>query len=174
MEDDFALFTLRRQKATKAFYKKGEITKIQSTTITDEIECQEATAAVYSKQDYRKEKLVPELKKQVAFRKYTKRPDMVKGASTLKPTLRHKYDIDIISDPNATPSKKIAKSGVSPTGDGDVWVEMIFMHQTAGECPVFFVSKNTGVRVKDEPPSGASRVIFLKESERQNISGSMK
>ena len=47
----------------------------------------------------------------------------------------------------------------------DVWVEEIMIHKATGKKKVFFVSKKTGERVKDEPPSSASKVIFLKNSQ---------
>lgn len=46
-------------------------------------------------------------------------------------------------------------------GDGDVWVEKKFQNSKTGKQRSFFLSKNTGRRVRDEPPSGASKVVFL-------------
>jgi len=46
-------------------------------------------------------------------------------------------------------------------GDRDVWEERICVHSKTGKQKSFFYSLNTGFRVKDEPPTGASEVIFL-------------
>ncbi len=100
-----------------------------------------------------------------------KMPALIKGVSTLQVKNIEKYDTYAINDPMASPSKKIAKSNLKITaneGDGDIWVEMIFRHKDTGKMRIMFVSKNTGKKVADEPPSGASKVIYLKESERDS------
>mmetsp|Transcript_25305 Transcript_25305/g.31182 ORF Transcript_25305/g.31182 Transcript_25305/m.31182 type:complete len:195 (+) Transcript_25305:155-739(+) len=106
-------------------------------------------------------------KSRFSFKKSIRR-SKIKGASIIRKSMLRKYDTAIVQDPNATPSTKIAKSSKQEDskGDGDVWVEMIFKHQATGNSHVFFVSKNTGKKVMNEPPSGASRVIYLRESER--------
>jgi len=51
------------------------------------------------------------------------------------------------------------------SGDGDVWVEVLCKHTKTGEIKSYFKStKDPGRRVPDEPPTGASRVIFLRPS----------
>eukprot|EP00551_Chaetoceros_affinis_P001119 CAMPEP_0203636584 /NCGR_PEP_ID=MMETSP0088-20131115/3113_1 /ASSEMBLY_ACC=CAM_ASM_001087 /TAXON_ID=426623 /ORGANISM="Chaetoceros affinis, Strain CCMP159" /LENGTH=153 /DNA_ID=CAMNT_0050490773 /DNA_START=75 /DNA_END=536 /DNA_ORIENTATION=- len=53
----------------------------------------------------------------------------------------------------------------SAVGDGDVWVEVLCKHTTTGEIKSYFKStKHPNRRVADEPPTGASHVIFLKPS----------
>ncbi len=96
-------------------------------------------------------------------------PPMIKGASILNVRQIAKYDVDVVKDPLATPSAKVRKSNIrslAQQGDGDIWVEMIFRHKETGKTKIMFVSKNTGRKVGGEPPSGASKVIYLKESER--------
>ncbi len=50
-------------------------------------------------------------------------------------------------------------------GDGDIWVEVLCKNTKTGEIRSYFKStKDPNRRVKDEPPTGASRVIFLRPS----------
>ena len=74
-------------------------------------------------------------------------------------------------DPCAKPSKTIKRSNldISGEGDGDIWVEKIFVSKRSGKQRTFFISVATGRRVRDEPPTGASKVIYqddLKELRR--------
>jgi len=46
-------------------------------------------------------------------------------------------------------------------GDGDVWVEKKFQNSKTGKQRSFFFSTNTGRKVRDEPPSGASKIVYL-------------
>jgi hypothetical protein len=48
--------------------------------------------------------------------------------------------------------------------DGDVWVEKVLKHRDSGEMKSFFFSQNTGFYVPDEPPSGASNIVYLIEN----------
>ena len=61
------------------------------------------------------------------------------------------------------PSKLMARSNfILPIlGDGDVWVETIYRHKETGEHRVFFCSLKTGRKLYDEPPTGASKVVYL-------------
>mmetsp|Transcript_446 Transcript_446/g.750 ORF Transcript_446/g.750 Transcript_446/m.750 type:complete len:777 (+) Transcript_446:216-2546(+) len=65
-------------------------------------------------------------------------------------------------DPCAKPSKIIKRSNldVSGHGDGDIWVERIFVSKRTGKRKIFFVSVATGRKVRGEPPTGASKVIY--------------
>jgi hypothetical protein len=67
-------------------------------------------------------------------------------------------------DPCARPSKIVRKSShlqqLTEKGDGDVWVETLYKSKRTDEYKVYFVSTNTGKRSRDEPPSGASKVIY--------------
>jgi len=91
----------------------------------------------------------------------------MKGASQLDAKEKKFYDTKVILDPNARASKKMSKArGSTPSsvGDGDVWVEKIFRNRETGETRIFFVSKLTGKKVKFEPPTGASRVMYLRQA----------
>lgn len=44
--------------------------------------------------------------------------------------------------------------------DGDVWIEKLFMSKKTGKKRTYFVSVKTGERVRGEPPSGASHVLY--------------
>ncbi|GFH46439.1 predicted protein [Chaetoceros tenuissimus] len=75
-------------------------------------------------------------------------------------------------DPLAKPSKIVRRSNLnvdSSKGDGDIWVEKIFMSKRTGKRRIFFVSVATGRRVRDEPPTGASQIVYqddLKEMKK--------
>lgn len=60
---------------------------------------------------------------------------------------------------DARPSKKVSSKMIS--GDGDIWVEKIFQSTKTGRLVRMFESTNTGRRIQSEPPSGASKVIYL-------------
>jgi len=96
-----------------------------------------------------------------------KKREYMKGASQLDATEKKFYDIKVVLDPSARASKKMGRAGSnapSPSGDGDVWIEKIFRHRETGDTKIFFVSKNTGTKVKLEPPTGASNVMYLRDS----------
>jgi hypothetical protein len=108
----------------------------------------------------------PQLLKQTPFRNEVKISKMMKGVSSLSLSDFHKYDTVEVEDPIASPSRKVAKANITNDaviqGDGDVWVEKIF-YTVKTKTPVScFISKKTGERVRDEPPTGATRVIYLK------------
>jgi len=65
-------------------------------------------------------------------------------------------------DPCAKPSKTMMRSNldVPGDGDGDIWVEKIVVSKRSGKKRTFFVSVATGRRVRDEPPTGASKVLY--------------
>ena len=56
-------------------------------------------------------------------------------------------------------SKKLREIG----GDGDVWIEKVFVSKKTGKKRIYFVSVKTGERVRGEPPSGASRVLHASD-----------
>jgi len=65
-------------------------------------------------------------------------------------------------DPCGKPSRimKRSKLRVPEAGDGDIWVEKIFISKRTAKRRTFFVSVATGRRVRDEPPTGASKVLY--------------
>ncbi len=50
--------------------------------------------------------------------------------------------------------------------DGDMWFETIFRNCKTGQLRTYFVSQKTGLRRRDEPPTGASAVVYLKYEAR--------
>lgn len=60
------------------------------------------------------------------------------------------------------PSKIVKRSGlnVDQSADGDIWVEKIFQSKKTGKRRIYFCSSKTGRKVRDEPPTGASKVIY--------------
>jgi len=79
-----------------------------------------------------------------------------------------KHEIERFNDPLAKPSKHIWRCD-DPTeavisGDGDVWVEILCQSTKTGEIISFFKSATTGKKVSNEPPTGASHVVFLRQS----------
>jgi hypothetical protein len=65
-------------------------------------------------------------------------------------------------DSFARPSRLLKKSFRAPvSGDGDIWVEELFRNKISGTVRSFFCSIKTGTKRKDEPPTGASKVIYL-------------
>jgi hypothetical protein len=119
-----------------------------------------------------KKNLNPELERQSNFKLEEKIPQMMKGASALEFAELLKYDTNEVVDPNAAPSQKVKKSSLKCSiksnavteGDGDVWVEKIRYTKNDRQPVTCFVSKATGKIVRNEPPTGASKVIFLKDS----------
>lgn len=60
------------------------------------------------------------------------------------------------------PSKSVQKSAMGELhGDGDVWYEIRCISRTTNRVRSYFVSTWTGERKKDEPPTNASKVIYL-------------
>jgi hypothetical protein len=69
-------------------------------------------------------------------------------------------------DPCAKPSKIVKRSRlVLGAGDGDIWYEKIFVSIRTGKRRTFFVSLATGRKKSDEPPTGASKVLYLEDLE---------
>lgn len=94
---------------------------------------------------------------------------MMKGCSKLSIGEKKYYDTKVLNDSNAKASRKMRKAGINKTniiGDEDVWIEKIFQCDETGNTKTFFVSNRTGKKVEQEPPTGASRVIYLRESYR--------
>jgi len=56
----------------------------------------------------------------------------------------------------------VKRSGlnVDQSADGDIWVEKIFQSKKTGKRRIYFCSSKTGRKVRDEPPTGASKVIY--------------
>ncbi len=108
------------------------------------------------------------LERQSRFKSIEKIHPVMKGVSVLSINELKNYDVKAIADPTGTPSNKYKKAfkdqgNTSTKGDGDVWVEKKLVNKKTGEEVRCFVSKNTGEKVIDEPPTGASKVIFLKD-----------
>lgn len=61
---------------------------------------------------------------------------------------------------DARQSKKVSSKIIS--GDGDIWVEKLLQSTKTGKVVRIFESTNTGRRFMDEPPSGASTVVYLR------------
>uniref|UniRef100_A0A7S3VF53 Uncharacterized protein n=1 Tax=Chaetoceros debilis TaxID=122233 RepID=A0A7S3VF53_9STRA len=90
---------------------------------------------------------------------------IMKGASKLDLSEVKRYDIAQIHDPFAKPSTRAKTSRpCSVESDQDVWVEKLLSNKKTGQLHSFFESKKTGRRVEDEPPTGASRVVYLRNS----------
>jgi hypothetical protein len=53
-------------------------------------------------------------------------------------------------------------------GDGDTWVEELCIHDKTGVKRLLFVSQRTGV-ITDEPPTGASKVIYADEMSLRHV-----
>jgi len=79
--------------------------------------------------------------------------------SVASPSIKHCENCpnEKIHDPVARPSKKIN----SIRGDGDVWEERLCQNVKTGHYATYFYSKVTGRRVRDEPPTGAGKVVYL-------------
>ena len=125
---------------------------------------------LFKREKKQKKIFVPKLSRQQHFKLDNKMTNMIKGASLINVTMLHKYDTKSdVRDKNATPSRKIAQSrfNTNIVGDDDVWVEMVCGNIYSDVISSIFVSKKTGKMFWDEPPSGASKVIFLKDIERQ-------
>ena len=78
-----------------------------------------------------------------------------------------------IRDPLAKRSKIVQRSRKlrQVTGDGDIWVEKVHVSKKSGKKRTIFVSVKTGIKVRDEPPSGASRVLYMEDLVHQTIGG---
>ena len=65
-----------------------------------------------------------------------------------------------IHDPLARKSDKKISSRLC-RGDGDLWFEKECVNMKTGERMSFFYSAHTGRRVAHEPPSGATKVLYM-------------
>lgn len=81
--------------------------------------------------------------------------------------MRRYHDISHVHDPMAKRSNKVDRGACM--GDGDIWVEKMCQSTKTGKLANYFVSTNTGKKVKDEPPTGASSVVFLKNEIVQRL-----
>mmetsp|Transcript_1180 Transcript_1180/g.1362 ORF Transcript_1180/g.1362 Transcript_1180/m.1362 type:complete len:107 (+) Transcript_1180:92-412(+) len=82
---------------------------------------------------------------------------------------KNSYDTAHVHDEYAKPSPKMQKAHVSDrhkVGDGDTWREGVFCSKK-GQHRIYFISKETGKKNRDEPPTGASEVLYLRNSERE-------
>jgi len=66
-----------------------------------------------------------------------------------------------VRDEPPSGASKVVTMDTHKEGDRDVWVEKRFQNSTTGKRRSFFCSKNTGRKVRDEPPTGASKVVYL-------------
>eukprot|EP00558_Chaetoceros_sp_UNC1202_P009033 CAMPEP_0197233252 /NCGR_PEP_ID=MMETSP1429-20130617/1369_1 /TAXON_ID=49237 /ORGANISM="Chaetoceros sp., Strain UNC1202" /LENGTH=102 /DNA_ID=CAMNT_0042691467 /DNA_START=157 /DNA_END=462 /DNA_ORIENTATION=+ len=89
------------------------------------------------------------------------------GASQLTFSEFKDYDTRIVSDPCAKNSNRI--HGNIDEGDGDVWVEKVLIGLKSGVRRTFFISKKTGRQVPDEPPTGASTVLYLTTDYKEEL-----
>ncbi len=71
-------------------------------------------------------------------------------------------DSSSLRDPCARKSRTVQRSKRLRTvdSDNDIWIEKIYMSKKTGKKRIYFVSVRTGERVRDEPPSGASQVLY--------------
>lgn len=86
---------------------------------------------------------------------------------TINPKLSNisarKHQLKQVHDPLAKQSAGTRK--IKIIGDGDTWIETLCENVKTGEIKSFFKSmKNPNQKVPDEPPTGASNVIYLKAS----------
>jgi len=66
----------------------------------------------------------------------------------------------------AKPSPTIHKAHINDKhiyGDNDCWREAVCRCNRTGEIRIFFISELTGRKVPDEPPTGASKVLYLRD-----------
>lgn len=94
--------------------------------------------------------------------------DPAAPSSPKSPLIRAtKHQIHRLNDPLARPSKVgfTAMPGDKKSGDGDIWVESLCKNKKTGQYRTYFRStKNSETTCPDEPPTGASHVIYLKMS----------
>ena len=90
------------------------------------------------------------------------RPQMMKGASALDVRDIPKYDVQMCNESVTKQSKIVERNGCSMISDNDVWVEKVLFQKQTGKARSFFISRKTGRRMPDEPPSGASKILYLK------------
>ncbi len=84
-----------------------------------------------------------------------------------------KHQVEHLHDPLARQSHvtfkasncyKNSAAAKSAVGDGDVWVETLCKHIKTGKIKSFFKSTKDPRRILPEPPTGASHVVFLRQS----------
>jgi len=88
----------------------------------------------------------------------------MKGASLLDVTEFHKYDTQLVQDSKASKSKKVSRSSKGHPivqGDDDVWVEKIYHTKNDNRKVSVFISKKTGTMLRDEPPTGMSKLKLM-------------
>lgn len=85
---------------------------------------------------------------------------------------KESYDTEFIRDPMAKPSPTIRKAHIGDShihGDGDCWQEGVYYSTKgpAGGRRIYFQSQKTGRKSLGEPPTGASKVLYLIDSVRE-------
>lgn len=79
------------------------------------------------------------------------------------PLMGIKTKMEYNANPFAKQSKSIRKSKMKMKiiGDNDIWEERTLVNTKTGRQRSFFYSVNTGFRLKDEPPTGASQIVYI-------------
>ena len=63
----------------------------------------------------------------------------------------------------AKPSRIVHRSNIGQIeSDGDIWVQVKTRSRLSDRVNTYFISMLTGKKLGGEPPTGASRVIYLK------------
>ena len=78
------------------------------------------------------------------------------------------YDVQDCDESVTKQSRIMQKCGCKIISDDDVWFEKKFLQKHTGQVRSFFISRKTGKKSPDEPPSGASKVLYLKSSNSQD------
>lgn len=86
-------------------------------------------------------------------------PNWLEESEGCRRETKGNFHVDSFAKPSK--SMKRSKMEVNITGDRDIWEERILVNKRTGEQRSFFYSTNTGFRLMDEPPTGASCVIYL-------------
>jgi len=73
-------------------------------------------------------------------------------------------------------SRTVARAGLSMVADGDTWIEALAVSDDGkdGKVRSYFYSKKTRRRVWDEPPSGASNIVYVTAAVREMTQAQLK
>lgn len=94
---------------------------------------------------------------------------LLKGTSQINRTEKQLYDhISYNTDATSKPSRRVQKSYLDIVPDQNTWIEKPFRNLKNGEMVVMFVNSSDGRKV-EEPPSGASHVLYMRNSVRTRI-----
>ncbi len=85
------------------------------------------------------------------------------------PLVKRHHEVSHFHDPMAKQSHKVRSDKRLAGGDGDIWVEKLCQSTKTGRFATYFESTNTGKKHKNEPPTGASTVVFLKDNFVQSL-----